>query len=146
MLCPPFSMAKTFSGPPFCRGKTSRAPPPSRFVAPPLPVILTSPLGTGNLLLGGGEGLQNGSKPFCNPPPPRPFRQGWGKTFCAPLLFVHPPPPPWLQHSCIFELEDRPYIGRLSTAIYRRTASTSVSPSWVCFVPFVATSSLAPVL
>ena len=38
-LCPPFSMAKTFSAaPPFRRGKTSRAPP-SRFVAPPLPVI-----------------------------------------------------------------------------------------------------------
>ena len=37
---PPFSMAKTFSAPPFRRGKTSRAPPPpSRFVAPPLPVI-----------------------------------------------------------------------------------------------------------
>ena len=31
-------MAKTFSAPPFRRGKTSRAPP-SRFVAPPLPVI-----------------------------------------------------------------------------------------------------------
>ena len=35
---PPFSMAKTFSAPPFHRGKTSLAPP-SRFVAPPLPVI-----------------------------------------------------------------------------------------------------------
>ena len=32
-------MAKTFSAPPFHRDKTSRAPPPSRFVAPPLPVI-----------------------------------------------------------------------------------------------------------
>ena len=35
---PPFSMAKAFSDAPFRRGKTSRAPP-SRFVAPPLPVI-----------------------------------------------------------------------------------------------------------
>ena len=35
---PHFSMAKTFSAPRFHRGKTSHAPP-SRFVAPPLPVI-----------------------------------------------------------------------------------------------------------
>ena len=37
-LCPPFSTANTFSAPPFRRGKSSRVPP-SRFVAPPLPVI-----------------------------------------------------------------------------------------------------------
>ena len=41
-LCSPFSMAKSFSAPLFRRGKTSRAPP-SCFVAPPSPQLVTSP-------------------------------------------------------------------------------------------------------